>query len=151
MVCFRRCLTGWHPVWERANSRRERLIFRLSIASSKKPESQLKSPLVRLQYTGYVDFEGRISDAGVVAEPLRDTWVIGPVLGPVLNLALSRLSGCLKFNVTGTMNDPEMELKHIPKVLLVPVQLPFKLIDELVLDGESIPNTEKDRLTKAGP
>ena len=93
--------------------------------------------MVRLQYTGDVDFEGRISDAGVVAEPLRDTWVIGPVLGPVLNLALSPIERMLKFNVTGTLNDPEMELKHIPKVLLVPVQLPFKLIDELVLDGES--------------
>lgn len=98
---------------------------------------ELKSPLVRLQYTGDVDFEGRISDAGVVAEALRDTWVIGPVLGPVLNLALSPIERMLKFNVTGTLNDPEMELKHIPKVLLVPVQLPFKLIDELVPDEES--------------
>ena len=98
---------------------------------------ELKSPLVRLQYTGDVDFEGRISDAGVVAEALRDTWVIGPVLGPVLNLALSPIERMLKFNVTGTLNDPEMELKHIPKVLLVPVQLPFKLIDDLVPDGES--------------
>ena len=63
--------------------------------------------------------------------------MIGPVLGPVLNLALSPIEQMLGTNVTGTLNDPEMELKHIPKVLLVPVQLPFKLIDELVLDGES--------------
>ena len=41
---------------------------------------ELKSQLVRLQYTGDVDFEERISDAGVVAEA-PDTWVIGPVLG----------------------------------------------------------------------
>lgn len=105
-----------------------------SIVTSRNLE--LKSPLVRLQYTGDVDFEGRISNAGVVAEALRDTWVIGPVLGPVLNLALSPIERMLKFNVTGTLNNPEMELKHIPKVLLVPVQLPFKLIDELVPDGQ---------------
>ena len=49
----------------------------------------------------------------------------------------------LKFNVSGTLNNPEMELKHIPKVLLVPVQLPFKLIDELVPDGQPTPNTPK--------
>ena len=58
------------------------------------------------------------------------------MLGPVLNLALSPIERMLKFNVTGTLNNPEMELKHIPKVLLVPVQLPFKLIDELVPDGQ---------------
>ena len=98
---------------------------------------ELKSALIRLQYKGEVDFEGRIRKGGVVAEALRDTWVIGPVLGPVLNLALSPIERMLKFNVTGTLNDPEMELKHIPKVLLVPVQLPFKLIDDLVPDGES--------------
>ena len=112
-----------------------------SIVTSRNLE--LKSPLVRLQYTGDVDFDGRISNAGVVAEALRDTWVIGPVLGPVLNLALSPIERMLKFNVSGTLNNPEMELKHIPKVLLVPVQLPFKLIDELVPDGQPTPKTPK--------
>jgi len=79
----------------------------------------------------------------VVAEAMRDAWVIGPVLGPILNLALSPIERMLKFNVTGTLNNPEMELKNIPKVLLVPVQLPFKLIDELVPDGQPTPATPK--------
>ena len=43
---------------------------------------ELKSALVRLQYKGEIDFEGRIRKGGVVVEALRDTWVIGPVLGP---------------------------------------------------------------------
>ena len=104
---------------------------------------ELKSPLVRLQYTGNVDFEGRISDAGVAAEPLRDAWVIGPVLGPVLNLALKPIERMLKFKVEGTLNKPKMELKHIPKILLVPVQIPLKLFDDIVPDDVLTPKTQK--------
>ena len=88
---------------------------------------ELKSPLVRLQYTGKIDFDGRIHKAGVVAEALRDTWVIGPVI----NLALSPIERMLKFEVSGTLNQPKLELKHIPKALLVPFQFPFKFFDEL--------------------
>ena len=97
---------------------------------------ELKSPLVRLQYTGKVDFEGRIKKAGVVAEALRDTWVIGPALGPLFNLALSPIERMLKFELSGTLNQPKLELKHIPKALLVPFKLPFKVFDELVPDKE---------------
>jgi len=96
---------------------------------------ELKSPLVRLQYTGKIDFDGRIRKAGVVAEALRDTWVIGPVL----NLALSPIERMLKFEVSGTLNQPKLELKHIPKALLVPFQFPFKIIDNLRPGRESEP------------
>jgi hypothetical protein len=97
---------------------------------------ELKSALVRLQYKGEVDFDGRIRKSGVVAEALRDTWVIGPVLGPLFNLALSPIERMLKFELSGTLNQPKLELKHIPKVLLVPFELPFKVFDELVPDTE---------------
>ena len=97
---------------------------------------ELKSALIRLQYKGKVDFDGRIHDAGVVAEALRDTWVIGPVLGPLFNLALSPIERMLKFEVSGTLGQPKLEMKHIPKVLLVPFQLPFQVIDELIPGGE---------------
>jgi len=99
---------------------------------------ELKSALVRLQYKGKVDFDGRIHDAGVVAEALRDTWIIGPVLGPLFNLALSPIERMLKFEVSGTLSNPKLEMKHIPKVLLVPFQLPFQVIDELIPDGEPV-------------
>ena len=89
---------------------------------------ELKSALIRLQYKGKVDFDGRIHDAGVVAEALRDTWVIGPVLGPLFNLALSPIERMLKFEVSGTLSQPKLEMKHIPKVLLVPFQLPFQVM-----------------------
>ncbi len=97
---------------------------------------ELKSALIRLQYKGEVDFEGRIRKGGVVAEALRDTWVIGPVLGPLFNLALSPIERMLKFELSGTLSQPTLELKHIPKALLVPFQLPFKVLDELVPDAE---------------
>ena len=100
---------------------------------------ELRSALVRLQYKGRVDFEGRLSKASVVAEALRDTWIIGPVLGPLFNLALSPIERMLKFEVSGTLSQPKLELKHIPKVLLVPFQLPFKVIDELIPDREPAP------------
>ena len=97
---------------------------------------ELKSALIRLQYKGEVDFEGRIRKGVVVAEALRDTWVIGPVLGPLFNLALAPIERMLKFELSGTLNQPKLELKHIPKGLLVPFQLPFKVLDELVPDAE---------------
>ena len=106
---------------------------------------ELKSPLVRLQYTGHVDFNGKISNAGVVAEPLRDTWVIGPVLGPVLNLALKPIERMLKFKVEGTLNKPKMKFKHIPKLFLVPVQIPLKLFDDIVTD-EVFPSKNQTKL-----
>ena len=93
---------------------------------------ELKSALVRLQYKGEIDFDGRIRKAGVVAEAMRDTWVIGPVLGPLFNLALSPIERILKFEVSGTLSQPKLEMKHIPKALLLPFQLPFKVIDELI-------------------
>ena len=99
---------------------------------------ELKSALLRLQYKGKVGFDGRIHDAGVVAEALRDTWIIGPVLGPLFNLALSPIERMLKFEVSGTLSNPKLEMKHIPKVLLVPFQLPFQVIDELIPDGEPV-------------
>jgi hypothetical protein len=71
-----------------------------------------------------------------VVEALRDTWVIGPVLGPLFNLALSPIERMLKFELSGTLNQPKLELKHIPKALLVPFELPFKVFDELVPDTE---------------
>ena len=98
---------------------------------------ELKSALVRLQYKGEVDFKGRIRKGGVVLEALRDTWVIGPVLGPLFNLALSPIERMLKFELSGTLNQPKLELKHIPKALLVPLELPFKVFDELVPDKET--------------
>ena len=70
-------------------------------------------------------------------EALRDTWVIGPVLGPLFNLALSPIERMLKFELSGTLNQPKLELKHIPKALLVPLELPFKVFDELVPDKET--------------
>ncbi len=97
---------------------------------------ELKSALVRLQYKGKVDFDGRIHDAGVVAEALRDTWVIGPVLGPLFNLALRPIERMLKFEVNGTLRQPKLKMKHIPKGLLVPFQLPFQVIDGLIPGGE---------------
>ena len=97
---------------------------------------ELKSALLSLQYKGVVDFEGHIRKGGVVAEALRDTWVIGPVLGPIFNLALSPIERMLKFDLSGTLNRPKFELKHIPKALLVPFKLPFKVIDELAPGAE---------------
>ena len=97
---------------------------------------ELKSAFVRLQYKGEVDFKGRVRKGGVVLEVLRDTWVIGPVLGPLFNLALSPIERMLKFELSGTLNQPKLELKHIPKALLVPFELPFKVFDELVPDTE---------------
>ena len=56
---------------------------------------------------------------------------------PVMaQLALSPIERMLKFEVSGSLSNPKLEMKHIPKVLMVPFQLPFQVIDELIPDGE---------------
>ena len=65
------------------------------------------------------------------AEPLRDAWVIGPLLSTVLR----PFSKALEYKVTGTLSQPKAEPQFLPKFLLWPLS-PFQAIKG-IFSGES--------------
>ncbi|MCX6896476.1 MAG: hypothetical protein NTZ16_13455, partial [Verrucomicrobia bacterium] len=94
---------------------------------------ELRSPMMRMQYRGAVDFVGNL-DARVEAEPLRNTWVIGPVVSTMLR----PISKALEFKVTGNLDQPKAEPVYIPKFFLIPFT-PFQSLRELFTDKPSAP------------
>ncbi|TAL03340.1 MAG: hypothetical protein EPO07_06395, partial [Verrucomicrobia bacterium] len=87
---------------------------------------EMRAPALRLQYRGTVDFAGRVN-ARVEAEPLRDAWLIGPVL----NLALKPMTKAFEYKVTGTLSEPKTEPLHqLPKLMLMPLH-PLQALEEL--------------------
>jgi hypothetical protein len=86
---------------------------------------ELRAPLFRLAYRGASDFDGRIS-ARVEARLLRDAWLVGPLVSVVL----TPLSKILEYEVTGTLDEPHLELIHVPKPLQVPFN-PIRTLREL--------------------
>jgi len=81
----------------------------------------IRSTGMRLQYRGTLDFQGHVN-ARVEAGLLRDMWIFGPVVSTVL-WPVEKL---FEYKVTGTLGDPKAEPVYlIPKVMLLPFQLPF--------------------------
>jgi hypothetical protein len=93
---------------------------------------EMRSPAMRLQYRGTVDFDGQVQ-ARVTAEPLRGT----PVLGPVVNVALWPVTRLFQYKITGTLADPKPEPVYIPKILLSP----FKTLEEFFTPSPGFTNT----------
>jgi hypothetical protein len=88
---------------------------------------EIRSTGMRLQYRGTLDFEGRVN-ARVEAGLLRDMWLVGPIVSTVL-WPVTKL---FEYKVTGTLDDPKAEPVYlIPKVMLLPLQLPFHPIRTL--------------------
>ncbi len=81
----------------------------------------IRSTGMRLQYRGTLDFQGQVR-ARVEAGLLRDMWLVGPVVSTVL-WPVTKL---FEYKVTGSLGDPKAEPVYlIPKVMLLPFQLPF--------------------------
>ena len=95
---------------------------------------EIKSPMVRLQYSGSVDFDGYV-DARVTAEPLRDAWLVGPLL----NLVLTPVSKLFEYKITGTFEHPKSDPVYIPKLLFIPFR-PFRTLDEIFSGGSNRTN-----------
>jgi len=82
---------------------------------------------MRLQYRGTLDFQGRVN-AIVEAGVLRDM----PIFGQVVSLALWPVTKLFEYKVTGSLGEPKADPKYlIPKVMLLPFQLPFHPIRTL--------------------
>lgn len=97
---------------------------------------EMRAPTTRLQYVGAVDFAGRVN-ARVRAEPLRDTWVIGPLL----RLALWPVAKAFEYKITGTLAEPQPEPLYIPKLLYKPFLHPLQTIEDIFTPADSSTNT----------
>ncbi len=87
----------------------------------------IRSTGMRLQYHGTLDFKGQVN-ARVEAGLLRDL----PLLGPVVSTVLWPVTKLFVYKVTGTLSDPKAEPVYlIPKVMLLPFQMPFHPIRTL--------------------
>jgi hypothetical protein len=78
------------------------------------PDLEMRSSTMRLQYRGAVDFDGNIN-ARVIAEPLRDT----PVVGSVVSTILAPVARLFAYRITGTMKEPKSEPIYIPAPVMI--------------------------------
>jgi AsmA-like C-terminal region len=83
------------------------------------------SPMMRLQYKGTADFNGRVN-ARVEAELFRDAGG----LGRFISVVLWPVTKLMEYEVKGTMSKPKVEPVYIPKLLFLPLH-PFRTLGEL--------------------
>ncbi|MCF7763303.1 MAG: AsmA-like C-terminal region-containing protein [Verrucomicrobia bacterium] len=100
--------------------------FRITDSIIRTSDLAVRSPAVRLRYTGQVDFDG-VVEAEMKAEILRDVWAVGRMV----TMAFWPLTKAFEFRVTGTLNDPRSMPHFVPQVLLLPFQ-PIKTIKEVL-------------------
>jgi len=98
---------------------------------------EIRSPAMRLQYRGTVDFDRRVN-ARVDAELLRDMWLVGPFVSTVF-WPVTKL---FEYKVTGSLAQPKTEPVYlIPKLVMMPFH-PFRSLKEL-LQEDSGPTRKK--------
>ncbi len=115
--------------------------FRMTNSVLYSDDFEMRAPALRLGYRGTVDLEGNLN-ARVEGAPLRDIWLVGPVVSTVL-WPFAKL---FEYKLTGSLNHPKTEPVHIvPKIIQLPFQ-PFRLLRGIF--QEKVPdngqNTSKD-------
>ncbi|MBM3835753.1 MAG: hypothetical protein FJ403_21285 [Verrucomicrobia bacterium] len=99
---------------------------------------EVRSPALRLQYDGSVDFDGNVN-ARMQAEILRDAWGVGRIV----SRALWPLAKVFEYKITGTLTEPKSEPFYIPKILFWPFK-PFRAVKEMLsVEKEDSPNARK--------
>lgn len=88
----------------------------------------------QLRFQGTVDFDGQV-DARVVAEVLRKT----PIVGPLISLVFAPAAKVLEFRVTGHLSDPQLKPVYVPGFLL-PLLNPLGTLQNLVTPGAPAPD-----------
>jgi hypothetical protein len=126
-------------IWEglgksRANGGTATFVITNSVIHSE--DLEITASTYTMRYWGTVDFEGRLN-AIVEAKLLRKT----PVLGPLLNIALTPLTKLFEFKVTGTLGEPKKEpiVPVVPRLLMMPFS-PFQTIRDM-LPPDKAPET----------
>jgi hypothetical protein len=91
---------------------------------------------MRLAYRGTVDVRGQVN-ARVDAEPLRDLYLVGPVISTVL-WPVTRF---FEYKVTGSLSEPQTEpVWFIPKIMLMPFH-PLRTLKQLFPEEPPSSNT----------
>ena len=91
---------------------------------------ELRSPSMRIQYRGSVDFEGNLN-ARAESELLRNTAIIGPFVSTVFR----PVSKLLEYKISGTLAKPVAEPVYIPKMLMFPLH-PFQSLKSLFTEEQ---------------
>ena len=99
---------------------------------------QIRSTLMRLEYTGTVDLRQNVN-ARVTAQLLRNTWMIGPLVSTML-WPVSKL---FEYQVTGTLKNPKSDPVYVHKLLLLPLH-PIRTLEEIFPGGESFSDPPPD-------
>jgi hypothetical protein len=96
---------------------------------------EIRSMMTRLEYAGTVDLKGSLH-ATVTAQPLRDVWVIGPLVSPFI----WPITKVFEYKVTGTLKNPKSEPVLFPtKLLMMPLH-PIRSFESLLpTNDESSP------------
>ena len=89
-------------------------------------DMEVRSAAMRLGYRGKVALNTQL-DARMEAELFRDA----PLIGPLLNFALTPFTKLFEYDVKGTLRKPKAEPRYVPKFLLAPLR-PLKTLRELL-------------------
>jgi hypothetical protein len=111
--------------------------FNLGNGAIYSSDLEMRSSMMRLKYRGAVDFDGNLNSR-IIAEPLRDT----PVVGTVMSTILSPVARLFAYRITGTMHNPKSEPVYIPRILLVPFS-PFQTLGSLFSSEPAKTESEK--------
>lgn len=95
----------------------------------------IRSPALRLRYRGTVDLAQQV-EARVEAEPLRDLWVVGPLVSTIF-WPVTKL---FEFRVFGRLGEPTTEPVYLlPRLMLMPLR-PFRTIKGWFQDNPRTPS-----------
>jgi len=93
---------------------------------------EIRSPTLRMQYRGNIDFDGRLN-ARVEAELLRDMWLIGPVMSTIF----WPVTKVFEYKVTGSLGQPKLDpVYFVPKIVQVPLH-PLRTLKGMVSEDPS--------------
>jgi hypothetical protein len=93
----------------------------------------IRCGLAQLQYVGTIDLRQNVN-ARLTAQPLRNTWVVGPVVSTVL----WPVSKALEYQVTGTLKNPHTAPVYVPKFLMMPLH-PIRTIEGMFPGDNNAP------------
>jgi hypothetical protein len=117
------------------NSRAKEATVKFSITNGVIATDSLEihSMMTRLQYAGTVDLKGNLN-ATVTAQPLRDVWVIGPLVSPFI----WPITKVFEYKVTGTLKNPKSEPVLFPTKLLMMPFHPIRSFESLLPGDEGL-------------
>ena len=86
--------------------------FTLSEGVIETSDLRIETGTARLRYRGTCSLEGE-TNARITVEVLRST----PIVGSLISLVLSPMAKAFELQVTGSLGDPDVELRYVSKII----------------------------------